>query len=220
MFITAKCPNPRCGLAFPVEVDRAGKNLPCPACGQVITVRPEQQALALAAERARIAQAAANRSDRKTLPLSGLLDCIRSLWNVGSMFRTADAAGIERLILCGITGTPPRGEIAKTALGAEQVVPWTCAPDAAAAIRSLRDEIPGIQVIALEQTATSRRLARIELRAPCCLVVGNEVAGVSAPAIREADVCAHLPMRGIKGSLNVAVAFGIAAYQLAARLDG
>ena len=224
--VTAKCPNPSCGLAFPQPAERLGKNVPCPACGQVITIRPEQQALEKSAERDRIA---AKRGGRKSdspslsLPLIAVLDGIRSLWNVGSIFRTADAVGIRRLVLCGITGTPPRKEITKTALGAEQAVPWTYQPDAAEAIRALRAEFPGLHVMALEMTESAVPLRAFvsdaALQSPIALVVGNEVAGISGEALAAADTCACLPMRGVKASLNVAVAFGVAAYALAEKLE-
>ena len=139
------------------------------------------------------------------------------------MFRTADAVGICRLVLCGITGTPPRKEITKTALGAEEAVPWTYQPDAAEAIRELRAEFPGLQVVALEMTESAVPLrafvSDLALQSPIALVVGNEVAGISGEALAAADTCACLPMRGVKASLNVAVAFGVAAYALAEKLE-
>jgi tRNA G18 (ribose-2'-O)-methylase SpoU len=135
---------------------------------------------------------------------------------VGSIFRTADGAGFSRLYLCGITGCPPRKEITKTSLGAEDTVPWTYCAGALEVLPRLRRQ--GVLVVGLEQTPDSRALssaiAEGDLRRPLCLVVGNEVAGVSAEALSRCDLACHLPMRGLKSSLNVAVAFGIAAYML------
>jgi tRNA G18 (ribose-2'-O)-methylase SpoU len=216
--VDARCPNPRCALAFPVPADRLGRNVPCPACGQVITVRADDQVLQKARERDRIA-AVRRGASRRTVPMVALLDGVRSLWNVGSMFRTSDAVGLQELVLCGITGKPPRKEISKTALGAEEVVPWRHRPDAATAIDELRAEQPDLQVVALEWTSASVPLDDLALTGPCCLLVGNEVAGVGAEALARVDHTAHLNMRGIKTSFNVAVAFGIAVYLMADRLD-
>jgi tRNA G18 (ribose-2'-O)-methylase SpoU len=146
--------------------------------------------------------------------LIALLANIRSLWNVGSIFRSADGAGIGRLVLTGITGTPPRPEIAKTALGAEDVVPWIYEADPAAAARRIKAE--GFRLLVLETGPRARPLATLtEVAGPVCLVLGHELAGVSPELLDLADELVCLPMRGAKRSLNVAVAFGIAAYHLA-----
>jgi tRNA G18 (ribose-2'-O)-methylase SpoU len=146
--------------------------------------------------------------------LQALVVNVRSLWNVGAIFRTADGAGIGRLVLSGITGTPPRPEIAKTALGAEDAVPWIYDADPEAAARRIKSA--GFRLLVLETGPGSRPLAEIDPRGPLCLVVGHELAGVSPGLLALADELAALPMRGVKESLNVAVAFGIAAYHLAA----
>jgi tRNA G18 (ribose-2'-O)-methylase SpoU len=190
-----------------VAPDRLGKNLPCPACGQVITVVP----IALR-EQATAERAGSRNVERRTMPVSLLLENVRSLWNVGSMFRSADGAGVDRVWLCGYTGRPPRDEIAKTALGAEAVVPWSEAAGATEAIERLRGE--GRAIVALERTPGSRPLAAAPVAFPCALLVGNEVAGLSEEALAGADMVCHLPMHGLKSSLNVAVAAGVALYEL------
>jgi tRNA G18 (ribose-2'-O)-methylase SpoU len=155
------------------------------------------------------------------LPLETLLDNVRSAFNVGSILRSADAAGLRRVHLCGVTPTPahPRvaKQIAKTALGAEQSVPWAYAPNALDAARALCDQ--GTTLWALEEAPGALSLFAAPLPAgPLALVVGSEVAGVD-PGLLSLCACAVcLPMRGIKRSLNVAVAFGIAAVLLAERL--
>lgn len=152
------------------------------------------------------------------LPFVALVDNVRSLWNVGSIFRTADACGVSRIVLCGITGCPPRPEIAKTALGAEDHVPWEYQPSALRALGALCGD--GWRPVALEATPSAVPLDDVDWPERPCLVLGNEVAGVS-PEVRAA--CAlhvAIPMRGAKSSLNVAVAFGIAAYAAAAALAG
>lgn len=211
--VRVRCPNPACCAEIELAPARLGKNEPCPSCGQVITVVPI--ALRENAVRERAAVAKAGRGEgpgRCTMPVAVVLENIRSLWNVGSIFRTADAAGIEELWLVGITGRPPREEISKTALGAEEVVRWREAATAPEAVECLREG--GRFVIALERTSTSVPLAGADLRFPSALLLGNEVAGLSAEAIEAADVVCHIPMHGVKSSLNVAVAAGVALYEL------
>lgn len=137
---------------------------------------------------------------------------IRSLYNVGAIFRTADALGVTKVFLCGYTGCPPRKEIHKTALGAEQAVPWEHHPRAAALIRALKRQ--GVRVVALERTPTSLDLMGFEPAFPLALVLGNEVEGLPPALLGGADAVVHLPMWGVKESLNVAVAFGAAGYLL------
>lgn len=145
-----------------------------------------------------------------------ILENVRSLHNVGSIFRTADGAGVKELILCGITGCPPRNEIRKAALGAEETVPWRYEKSALFAIEKLREA--GYFIIALEKTERSHSLYEIGLRTPVALVVGHEFNGISTEVLAEADVVAHLPMHGTKISLNVSVAFGVAVYEVSRRL--
>lgn len=147
----------------------------------------------------------------------GVVENVRSLWNVGSIFRTADGAGVHRLVLCGFTAHPPRDEIAKTALGADRVVPWEYWSKAVEACESLRDE--GYQLVALETGPASVPLEELDLRPPVAFVVGHEVDGVSEATRMACDATAHLPMFGAKQSLNVAVAFGVAAYDVRRRLE-
>jgi len=213
-----RCPNPKCKLAFEVPAEREGKNGPCPQCGQVITFRSLAVLNEVERQQQRLHEL---RLDRSTRPagaprFSALLEDIRSLWNVGSIFRTADGAGFDKLYLCGITGCPPRKEIAKTSLGAEDVVAWEHHAGALDVLPGLA--AGGVHILVLEKTETSVPLAdaiaRGELGAPLCMVIGNEVSGVSAEALACAKSVCHLPMRGAKTSLNVAVAFGIAAYMV------
>lgn len=213
-----RCPNPKCRHEFEVPDDRAGKNGPCPNCGQVITFRSLEILQQVERQQARLAKSghAQSAPTGKLEPFTALLEDVRSLWNVGSIFRTADGAGFGRLYLCGITGCPPRKEIAKTSLGAEDVIAWEHYTGALEVIPSLRER--GVQIVGLEQTPTSMPLSKaLEdglIRTPMCLVVGNEVAGLSAETLAVCDLVCDLPMHGMKASLNVAVAFGVAAYAL------
>lgn len=141
---------------------------------------------------------------------------IRSLYNVGSIFRTADAAGVTKLYLCGYTGRPPRREISKVALGAEEMVPWEHHYQTWWVLERLRSQ--GVQIVALENCVEgSIDYRRLRPRFPLALLLGNEVRGLSPGLLRRSDVVIHIPMHGRKESLNVAVAFGIAVYGLNCR---
>lgn len=150
-------------------------------------------------------------------PIYALVDNVRSLHNVGSIFRTADGAGIQKLFLCGITGKPPQNEIRKTALGAEDNVPWEYHRSAIDVIRRLKAE--GIQTVVLEHTTQSIHFQKASFRFPICLVVGHEHHGIAEEVVALADQAIEIPMYGLKGSLNVGVAFGIAIYQIIWRLE-
>ena len=213
-----RCPNPFCKMTFEVGDDRQGKNGACPSCGQVITFRSLDVLLAIERQHAQLEErrAQAQLKPARNAPFSVLLEDIRSLWNVGSIFRSADGAGFEQMYLCGITGTPPNKAIAKTSLGAEEHVLWEHHSHPLDILPSLAAK--GVQIVVLERTEHSVDMAAAlkqeRIKSPLCLVVGNEVAGVSVETLACAGIVCHLPMRGVKTSLNVAVAFGIAAYQI------
>ena len=137
---------------------------------------------------------------------------IRSTHNVGALFRTADAAAISKLYLCGYTPPPPRYEISKVALGAEKNVAWEKHVQLWRAVEQLRES--QFQIIALENNVESISIYEFKPQFPVALIVGNEVGGLSPAILRRADAIVHLPMHGKKESLNVSVAFGIAAYEL------
>jgi 23S rRNA (guanosine2251-2'-O)-methyltransferase len=137
---------------------------------------------------------------------------IRSLWNVGSFFRTADGLNVEKIILTGYTGHPPRKEISKTAIGAEECVPWEKAEDPVDAIRTLRAD--GWRMVALELAPGARELSGYPPAEKTCLVVGHELTGVPEEILILCDDVVMIPMRGTKESLNVAVAAGIALHHL------
>ncbi len=147
-------------------------------------------------------------------PLEALLDNLRSAWNVGAIFRSADGLGINKLYLCGITPTPANQAVTKTALGAEKSVTWEYARNALDIASALKAK--HYRVIALEQDERSVSLLRYTVPLPTktLLIVGNEVTGVDPDLLDLCDHILHIPMRGNKRSLNVAVAFGIAAYAL------
>lgn len=148
--------------------------------------------------------------DSGKLPFSILLNNVRSLYNVGSIFRTADGAGVEKILLCGITGIPPDSKITKTALGAEKAVPWEFCASAKECIQRLKKK--GCQIVLLEQTQESLPYQDFEPKTPLCLVIGNETKGVSEDLLPYCDQAVEIEMSGLKNSLNVTVALGIVAY--------
>ena len=147
------------------------------------------------------------------LPLTIVLDNVRSLNNIGSIFRTSDAFGVERLMLCGICATPPSAEIHKTALGAEDSVNWEYYPTTQAALDRLKEE--GYTVCCLEQVHGSISLEKFRpdfSRGGYALVSGHEVDGVDPAVVDRCDCCLEIPQVGTKHSLNVAVSTGIAIW--------
>jgi len=144
--------------------------------------------------------------------VSVLLDNIRSAYNVGAFFRTADGAGIEKLHLCGITGHPPANAITKTALGAEETVPWDHTCDSIALVEDLRTR--GYEIAAIETTAQSVDIFDWTPRFPVCVLFGHEVDGLRPEVAALADTHIRIPMLGMKHSLNVATAGGVVMYEL------
>lgn len=147
-------------------------------------------------------------------PLTVVLDNVRSLNNIGSIFRTADAFAIERLVLCGITATPPSPEIHKTALGAENSVEWIHTEDTLTALKALKDA--GYTLLCLEQVKGSIALQNFSPNAESryALVLGHEVDGVDQRAVDMCDICLEIPQAGTKHSMNVAVSGGIAMWHI------
>jgi tRNA G18 (ribose-2'-O)-methylase SpoU len=168
-----------------------------------------------------------NLHETKKLPIYVLLNSIRSNYNVGSIFRTSDGAMIEKLYLCGYTPHPPKieeqieekkstsgkKEILKTALGSTESVSWEYVKNPVDVIRMLRND--GVKICALELTSKSKNYYDIKKsNFPLCLIVGNEITGVAQELIDLCDFSIEIPQYGIKQSLNVAVAYGIAVFEL------
>ena len=141
-----------------------------------------------------------------------ICDSIRSLYNVGSIFRTADALGVSKIWLCGITGTPEQSGLKKVSLGAEDAVEWEHVDQAWRVVEKLKKQ--GFKIVGLELTKNSQNIKLFKPEYPLALIVGNEVDGVSAPLLNRCDQVIHIPMKGIKESLNVSVAYGIATYEI------
>ena len=152
------------------------------------------------------------------LPLVVVLDNVRSLHNVGSVFRTGDAFRVERIMLCGITATPPSAEIHKTALGAEDVVEWQYFESTMDAVAALRAD--GYRIFSIEQCEGSIALQDFETVAGerYAVVMGNEVKGVQQSVIDQCKGCIELPQFGTKHSLNVSVTAGIVIWEMFKKL--
>lgn len=231
------CTGSTCGLRFPAPVGHPGAAR-CPRCGAPTTASdPVPNPPPTASDQP---------DDQDAGPrVAGLLDNVRSVLNVGAMFRTADAAGLSHLHLCGITAPGDHDGLDKTALGAQHVVPWTAharAPDAVDALRAEGWEVwalearPGAQALDVVAGATSGATRRangphavgrpdargepvdgaettpVVAAGGIVVVVGHEVAGIDPAVLARADRVVAIPMHGTKRSLNVATAFGIAAY--------
>ncbi len=146
------------------------------------------------------------------LPVAVLLEDVRSLYNVGAFFRTADAAAIEKLYLCGITGRPPQNGIAKTALGAEITVDWEHSNQAVPVVRRLIER--QYEIAAIETSVHAVDLFDWRPRFPVCVLFGNEIEGLQPGLSELSDTHVRIPMLGVKHSLNVATAGGIVIYEL------
>lgn len=204
-FEIRKCSSPSCGLRLPINPAVHHGEF-CPRCGEplrlVVPAFSNQDCLT---------------EGFKPRPISVLLENVRSAYNVGAIFRTADGAGVRHIYLGGITPTPEEHpSIAKTALDAQVDIPWSYHPDAYELAAVLKGE--GHRLIALECTQESTSIFNYrpdsDGKNPPVLIVGNEKSGVDPGLIGLSDEMLALPMVGRKSSLNVAVAFGVAVYQL------
>ncbi|NMB56520.1 RNA methyltransferase [Candidatus Beckwithbacteria bacterium] len=198
-FFIAKCE--ACGLRFPItnNVLRENKCVHCK--GQIKIVKKYSNFV--------------SKTEVAKYPnIVLILDNIRSAWNVGSILRTCDAVGITKLYLCGISPTPDNSKVKKTSLGAEKTVEWEYCKDALTLTHELKKQ--GFQILAIEKTQNSVSLFNFNLeeKQKYALVLGHEVGGVDPEILVIADYHLVLPTRGVKNSLNVAVACGISLYEL------
>ncbi|MEJ5249300.1 MAG: RNA methyltransferase [Caldilinea sp.] len=206
-----ECSDPACRFRFPAAEAQMRKGR-CPWCGEPVILLHH---LPTPTERT----ASERDAPRATLPFAALLDNVRSAFNVGSIFRSADGAGLRHLYLCGVTPTPDHPKVAKTALGAERSVRWSHHRNAVTLAHSLRAE--GCTLWALETDADASSLFEVATpHTPFVLVVGNEVTGVDPDLLSLCERRVMIPMAGGKRSLNVATAFGVAAVLLGRALVG
>ena len=155
---------------------------------------------------------------QEKLPLVVILDHVRSMHNIGSIFRTSDGFAIEKIYLCGITAQPPHREIEKTALGATQSIEWAYSADVCDAIKELKND--GYTIIAIEQAENSTMLNNYDPdnSKKYALIFGNEVNGVSDEAMKLIDTCIEIPQFGTKHSFNIVVSAGIVLWDFFAKL--
>ncbi len=203
MNVIRECSNPDCLFRYP-EVDSKNSKAYCPKCGQVANIAvelPEKET-----DKTEIEHNKGLKSDFKVV-----LDNIRSIYNVGSVFRTSDGFGVNEIILCGITPTPNNPRFSKTSLGAEDFVDWIYKSNALITCKDLQKK--GYQVISLEKTECSTNLYAITeniVSNPIALVIGNEKTGIDPEILRMSDLTISIPMNGFKNSYNVSTSFGIA----------
>lgn len=204
-----QCEDPDCAFRFPAEATDARRGR-CPLCGAPTVCAPFP--------------AAAKRESRHPVAGTGdpdlhlLLDNLRSSYNVGSLLRTADGAGVGQIHLCGITPTPTQPKVAKTALGAQESVPWRYHRNALHAAEWLQSQ--GVALWALEIHPRAVSILHAPTTRPLALVIGNELAGIDPALLARCDGVIEIPMWGRKRSLNVASAAAIALYWLQFRSAG
>ncbi|HEY9678126.1 MAG TPA: RNA methyltransferase [Drouetiella sp.] len=246
--LPTKCPYPDCRHCFDIALlatdPKATRPVVggCPVCGRMAGFKPLSVVEKLEREVGKNSKNAeqyiryggsASSSSSEDVPVTAgadypkfhrltvLVEDVRSLWNVGSIFRTADGAGFDEVILTGITGSPPRKEIAKVSLGAEEQLDWRYFVSSVDIVPELKAQ--GVLIIGLEKNTESAPLHDVlnsgRVSSPLCLIVGNEVTGLSPESLALCDIVCELPMRGFKESLNVSVAFGVAAYQISASVS-
>lgn len=145
-------------------------------------------------------------------PMHVVLDNLRSAFNVGSIFRTADAGAIDHMYLCGMTSYPPNKKLEKTALGALDYVPWSHHADTRGALAQLRRR--GITCVAIEAVAGAPAHSAFNWPRPVAIVFGNEVTGIGSGVLEMCDATVQIPMRGYKNTINVATAFGVVMYEI------
>ncbi|HMN28758.1 MAG TPA: TrmH family RNA methyltransferase [Caldilineaceae bacterium] len=209
---TRQCLNPSCRFRFPWNENDPPTPL-CPRCGGPLEIVAERLLSVEMAPRPVVGQ-----TDRPFV--AALLDNVRSTFNVGSIFRCADGAGFAHLYLCGITPTPAHPKVLKTALGAEATTPWSYHRNALELAHELVPQ--GYRIWVLEEQPEATSLFAPDLvigEEPLLLVLGNEVAGVDPGLLAIAEQVVAIPMQGAKRSLNVAIAFGIAAYTVRFLVD-
>lgn len=200
------CPNPNCDLRFPAPQD-SGIGVNCPKCKTITKIAKE---ITLNHD-----IHSKNLEQTPSGSLEVVLDNVRSTFNVGAIFRTADGAGIAKIHLCGITPPPTNSKVHKTALGAQDSMPYEVHNNCIQLVKRLKQD--GKRIWALEKTDISHNLQGIKIKPEdqdTVLIVGNEIVGIDPEVLTLSELHLHIPMTGIKGSLNVAVAFGIAVYNL------
>jgi tRNA G18 (ribose-2'-O)-methylase SpoU len=199
-----QCNDPSCGLRYPYLEDYSYGKL-CPRCGGVTAMMNVYQ---------RFHEELDRTLDVRGRHIEAMLDNVRSAWNVGSMFRTAEGFGIRKMHLCGITPTPENHKVAKTSLGAEKVIKWQYYPNALSVADNLIQNNTSLWAVEVhDQSIVLEDNAAIP-KTPLVLVMGNENCGIDPELLERCEQVIKIPMFGAKRSLNVAVAFGIVTHYL------
>jgi len=147
-------------------------------------------------------------------PFFLILENVYDTYNIGGLFRLADALAVEKIYLCGQMETPPNGRIAKASIGTYKIVPWEYKTSAVEAIEELRKQKKEIKIIAIEQSKNAKKYSKVDYSLPVALIVGNETFGISEETLKAADEIVEIPMWGINKSLNVIVSAAIVAYHI------
>lgn len=205
-YLIRHCANQNCNFRFPAPKN-SGIGVHCPKC--------KSETLIIHEINLNHEELFENDELHQANKLGVVLDNIRSTFNVGAIFRSADGVGINKIHLCGITPSPTNPKVHKTSLGSEFTVNYETHPNAVSLIESLKEN--GYTIWALEKTSISQSIFNYKISESSqstILVVGNEITGVDPDVLKLCDVHLHIPMVGLKKSLNVAIAFGIAVYLL------
>jgi len=195
-----------CGLRYPLLIMGNSLGRRCPSCsGETVIILTQNLVF-------ESSQALPVKISRSSSQYTVLMDNIRSAWNVGSNFRSADGFGFKHAFLCGITPTPDNPGVRKTSLGAELTITWSYHKNAVTLAKELGNK--GHRIIALEEGGRSVNVSTIAKRGNTVLIIGNENSGIDPELLDLSEKIFHIPMMGRKKSLNVATAFSIAAYLL------
>ncbi len=206
IYLIRQCLNQKCNFRYPAPKN-SGIGVNCPKCKAVTSIIHE-----LNLNHEEVNEIV---SSFPTNSLEIVLDNIRSTFNVGAIFRSSDGVGVNKIYLCGITPAPTNSKVHKTSLGAEETVNYEVHPNALALIKDLKNK--GYIIWSLEKTCHSQPIFNFQISSfspPTILVVGNEITGIDPDILNVSDAHLHIPMMGLKKSLNVAIAFGIAVYSL------
>ena len=155
----------------------------------------------------------------KRYPITFILDNLYDTYNIGGIFRLADAYAIQKIYICGESETPPNHRIAKASIGTYKIVPWEYQPTVVDAIKKLRSENPEIQILCVEQSESSVAFQSFDYHAPLAIIVGNETTGVSRQAMEASDAILEIPMFGINSSLNVIVSTAVVVSHIYSKMD-
>lgn len=213
-FLVALKDTPELGLHHIAELSRhIDESVPLPhLCGLLVPVEREHERANITDEDFLVTTEDLDGGPPSTMPVTVVLDNIRSAFNVGGILRTGECAGVEKLVLCGYTATSGNPKVGRAALGTQDLVPWEQATSAEKAVEALRSE--GVSIVALETVSRCPAHHETRFEFPCAMVLGNERFGLSRGILAAADHVVSIPVYGRKNSLNVVSAFAVCAYEL------